>query len=371
MDLETPALAPPRPEQSPIDALERALLAALERPPCLLAFSGGRDSSALLALATRVARRDGLPDPVPATLRVRGAPRSEEPDWQELVLRHVGLDDWVRIELTDDLDFVGVATQKVLRRHGLLWPANLHFFVPLLEAAAGGSLITGVGGDIVLASGYDDIMGHSRVRRTARMLARGVFWRLPEPARRRYIQRRLSAELPWLRPAALEMTATSLLRAPREPAALDARLGHIYRQRPQVLMRYGLDLLARDEGALIVHPLTEPGFLSALAGVLRRRGLGGRTAVTRGLFADLLPEEVVSRPTKASFAEAFCGPHTRELVRSWDGRGLDPSLVDADRLREHWGDGNDMMRLGVSAMLLHAVWLAQDTGITQPVVGVL
>jgi hypothetical protein len=44
--------------------LEELISPALERPPCVIGFSGGRDSSSLLALATHLARREGLPMPV-------------------------------------------------------------------------------------------------------------------------------------------------------------------------------------------------------------------------------------------------------------------------------------------------------------------
>src|SRR5579884_3063930 len=50
-------------------ALESVLVAALSRPPCAVSFSGGRDSSAVLALATDAARRHGLELPVPVTMR--------------------------------------------------------------------------------------------------------------------------------------------------------------------------------------------------------------------------------------------------------------------------------------------------------------
>jgi asparagine synthase (glutamine-hydrolysing) len=40
-------------------ALEAVMVRALHRPPCVVSFSGGRDSSAVLALATHVARREG------------------------------------------------------------------------------------------------------------------------------------------------------------------------------------------------------------------------------------------------------------------------------------------------------------------------
>lgn len=349
----------PAPAASPVAALEAAMLPALRRPPCLLAFSGGRDSSALLAVAVRLARREGLPPPVPATLRVRDAPRAEESEWQELTARHTGVDDWVRIELTDELDFVGAAAQKLLRRHGLLWPANLHFFVPLLEEAAGGSLITGVGADIVLASGLPDLMGQSRARAATRNAVRRVYRALPAAARRPYVARQVAPDRPWLRPDAARALTRELLELRPEPVALAARLDYHYRQRTQVLTRYGLGLLAADEDARIVHPFVDPGFLASLGRFLGRRGAGGRTKVMRALFGDLLPEAVVMRPTKASFAEAFCGPHSRRLIRDWDGDGVDPALVDTERLRAFWRDGSDMQRLGRTALLLQAAWLGR------------
>src|SRR4051794_5992486 len=52
---------------SPQRALEEALLPALQSGRCRVTFSGGRDSSVVLAGATDVARRLGLADPVPLT----------------------------------------------------------------------------------------------------------------------------------------------------------------------------------------------------------------------------------------------------------------------------------------------------------------
>src|ERR1700749_707865 len=50
------------------EALESVIRPALERSPCLVSFSGGRDSSAVLAAAAALARREGLPLPIPATI---------------------------------------------------------------------------------------------------------------------------------------------------------------------------------------------------------------------------------------------------------------------------------------------------------------
>ena len=54
------------------------------------------------------------------------------------------------------------------------------------------------------------------------------------------------------------------------------------------------------------------------------------------LFGDVLPREVTHRTTKAVFSEAFFGPYAREFAERWNGRGLDTTLVDPQRLRDTW-----------------------------------
>src|SRR4051794_11337016 len=81
-------VARPRPTAAaatPRRALEDSLLAALRRPPCVIAFSGGRDSSALLALALHVARKHGLADPLPVTRIFPKDASTDEAKWQRLV----------------------------------------------------------------------------------------------------------------------------------------------------------------------------------------------------------------------------------------------------------------------------------------------
>ena len=109
---------------TPRAAAEAAILPALRRAPCVVSFSGGRDSSAVLALATHLARREGLPLPIPVTHRFPTAGDTQETEWQEEVVGHLGLDEWVRIEAAGDLDCVGPIATRALRRHGVLWPCN-------------------------------------------------------------------------------------------------------------------------------------------------------------------------------------------------------------------------------------------------------
>src|SRR5580700_7079125 len=76
---------PPQRHASPLVALEEIVLPALLRPPCVVEFSGGRDSSLVLAVATRVATREGLPSPVAFTQHYPGLAEANEDEWQELV----------------------------------------------------------------------------------------------------------------------------------------------------------------------------------------------------------------------------------------------------------------------------------------------
>ncbi len=159
--------------------LENVLLRSLQRPPCVVAFSGGRDSAGLLAAAARAARRHGLPLPIPATNRFPGARDADENQWQDMVVRHLGLEDWVRADITDELDLIGPVAAPLLRRHGPLWPPNSHFGVLLARHARGGTFVTGVGGDEVLApSAYQ--AARAPVRR-ASAAAGGRAWRRRRP----------------------------------------------------------------------------------------------------------------------------------------------------------------------------------------------
>jgi asparagine synthase (glutamine-hydrolysing) len=106
----------PAPLPAPAAGLDAAILPALRHGPCLVSFSGGRDSSAVLAAAVAVARREGLPEPVPVTLRAPHAPRADESAWQERVVGHLGLGDWVRLDAGDELDAVGPHARRALTR---------------------------------------------------------------------------------------------------------------------------------------------------------------------------------------------------------------------------------------------------------------
>ena len=332
----------------PAAALEAAVLEPLRRGPCLVSFSGGRDSSAVLAVATGVARRHGLPDPIPASIRVPGAPAAGESRWQELVVAHLGLSDWLRPEFGDELDLVGPVAAAAMRRHGLLWPFNAHFHVPMLEAARGGTLLTGIGGDELFRAAVTPLPVRT-ARRVALHLA-------PRPARRRWHGRAAVPMHPWLTPAGARdgRRAVAAWDA-AEPRRLGARLRHVRAARYLRIGTGSLERLAQDSGAAIAHPLLEPAVWAAVASRAPRGGHADRTAAMRATFAGLLPADVLARPDKACFDEVFFHDHSRAFAERWTGSGVPAGIVDAGALREHWHAGEPAAQ---SFSLLQAAWLA-------------
>jgi asparagine synthase (glutamine-hydrolysing) len=74
---------------------------------------------------------------VPISLRIPQVETSDETVWQKLVIVHLGLADWLRLT-PGCLDLVGPTAQRVLRRHGLLWPSNTYVHEPVLPRPAAG-----------------------------------------------------------------------------------------------------------------------------------------------------------------------------------------------------------------------------------------
>jgi asparagine synthetase B (glutamine-hydrolysing) len=335
------------------------VLPALTRPPCVVSFSGGVDSSVVLALAVRVARARGLADPVPVSLRFPGVATTEESEWQELVVAHLGLSDWQRIEIGGELDFLGETARAGLAAYGLLWPANAHFHVPVFARAAGGSVLTGLDGD-GLFRGW-------RWQRARTVLARGASAEprdalrialagAPSPLRAATVFARLPNYRSWLRPAASRRVRAMLaVEAGMEPNRWDARVEWYARRR---YLRHGvrsLALLAHAHRAQVVHPLLDPTVLATLAARGGRSGYGTRGQAMSALAGDLLPSELFARRTKGEFGRALWGEQARAFATGWDGRGLDLDLIEPDALASAWRAENPPL---AAATLLQAAWLA-------------
>jgi asparagine synthetase B (glutamine-hydrolysing) len=349
--------------QTPLAALDEALLPALQQDPCLVSFSGGRDSSGVLAAATLAARREGLPPPVPVTLRVGNAPMAEESAWQERVVRHLGLRDWELLHVGEEMDRLGPFSVAVLRRHGVLYPPNTFLQIPLLEAARGGCLLSGLGGDELFASwrwrNHADALARRRYP-TPRDVLRLGYAASPAALRGwREGRRQRLPELVWLRSEAARSAARLHAAARAEqPRSWSRWVDWFARRRSVSAPRWSLSLLAADADTVLVHPLLDPRFLAAIARTGRHVGFGDRTAAMRAVFGEALPDAVLSRPTKARFGEVFWGRGTRDFAARWSGVGVYPELVDPVALKNEWlkpGPHED------SAMLLHAAWLMEQT----------
>jgi asparagine synthase (glutamine-hydrolysing) len=301
---------------------------------------------------------------LPVTRIFPGVAQSNESEWQELVIRHLKLGDWIREKIVDEMDVVGPLAQARLRAHGVLWSPLLHGDEFFLRHAGGGSVLDGEGGDDVCdprphrVAPLARMIRHRRppnrrrLRLAASVLAPGLVRGI------RAASRGLPAPQPWLREAARELLQERWGRhVAQEP--LDAR-----RSIMLVLARHAVSDLqqnrrffAGQRDTNFVSPLLEPSVVEAIANVAGYLGFRDRSAGLGAFCGDLLPPQLLERRTKAEFNATFFNVHTREFAEKWTGAGVDPTLVDAQVLREVWqgSEGN-----ALSACLLQSAWLAAE-----------
>lgn len=359
-----PAAVPPEPwpaaPRSPREALDAAIRPALLQPPCVVSFSGGRDSALLLAAAAELARREGHAPPVAVTLRFPGDALAEESAWQERAIAAMAPVEWLRHEVAGgELDLLGPAATALLLRHGLRWPFNVHFHAPVLPHARGGTVLVGFDGDGLL-DGW-------RWARTAAMLRRGAaraprdvavagLALAPRPLRAAVLLRRDTEPLPWLTARAADADRRGwAAELAGEPRTWPARVAWLGRRRYVALARESFALAAADAGATVAFPLLDAGVLAALARAGGRRGYADRTTALRRAFGGLLPPDLEARRDKASFDHAFWGARSRAAIDAWDGTGVDERIVSVEGLRQEWA--RELPHAG-TAQLLQQVWLA-------------
>lgn len=326
------------------DALAAAVRPALTRPTCHISFSGGMDSSFVLAVAALVARTEGLPPPIPTILRFSDAPAADETARQDAVLQALARCGPAGRPLIhtigDELDLVGPVARRMLDLVGPLVPANSFSQLLLMERAAGGVLLTGFGGDQLIG-------GHGRrLRRRTRALAA-----LPVAVAAAL---RPPADLPWLRPDAARscqrlVTARQRWRLlpPRQRLVREAG------SRFTSVALTGLDRLAGAIGAGIDHPLFDPVFLARLADLLDVVPPLRRAEVYRMLAGDRLPAVVTQPHPKAALTQVFQRSATRRAVAAFDPDRLPAdvrALVDVDGLRTVW---RTLGPVRSTAVLLH------------------
>jgi asparagine synthase (glutamine-hydrolysing) len=340
--------------------LESILLQALVAGPVLVSFSGGRDSSTLLALATHVAQREGLTPPVPLTCRYGGDKEADETEWQELVVRHLRLDDWVVVHAAAESDGLGERAAEVIRRVGHnVFPPGASIAGVRASRARGATLIDGEPGDWILGTHrltYPHQLKIRRFRANAHEWA--AVGRALAPSRVRQVaSAREVGDLPWLTPAGNRLHRRAARADARaEPLRWDRAVRRIYSWRFFASGIPSLTAVIRAYGAEPLQPLRDPSFVAAYADWGGWLGVSGRTAAHRLLCGDLLPEEVLRRTSKASFNRQLFGPATRDFAESWDGSGVDNALIDPEHLRREWlADVPDGRTLG----LLHQAWLSR------------
>ena len=348
---------------SPREALEDCLRPALLAPPCYVTFSGGRDSSAVLAVAASLARREGHALPIPVTRVYPDLPDTDESSWQRAVIDHLRLDDWLRLEFRQgETDLLGAAARDGLLSRGLLWPPALQAHGAMFSRLGEGSLLTGEGGDAVLGMrrvAPAVLFKRGRASRRA-LLPHAVNAFLPRPVRRGLAARlaRGSVQRRWLRPRALaEHARRAAADATAEPLRADEATWHITRYRSFATIRHNHSAAAAQYGLSARDPLLDPGFIAAVAHAGGTSGFESRTAAMHALFSDLLPAAVLSRVGKASFNHAHSGSATREFAGSWDGSGVDSDLVDPELVRAVWLSDSPTMAAG---LLLQSAWLAAE-----------
>ena len=342
---------------TPLAALEAAVLPAVMRPPCVVTFSGGRDSSLVLAVAAKVARRQGLPLPIPVTINFVGIEAAEESSWQEMVIRHLDLEEWEHKDITTELDRLGPIARNVLKKHGVIWPLNCYVHEAVIRRATGGSLMTGMFGDSVFGGGRwveaNQVLAGRRRPELRDGLRVGLAF-APEVVRQRVFRRAVDPA-PWLRPEAEEEFIRGLTAAKASaPRRWDRWIDWYAGRRSVGLSHLSMAALGAAVDSLVVQPLADPTVLATMRATAGSRGIGNRTDMMRGLFGSELPDALLARPDKAVFSAAFRGEAGRTFARNWQGDGVDTSVVDPEALKREWEKENIDSR---TTLLIQSAWL--------------
>ena len=285
-------------------------------------------------------------------------PEADESRWQATVVRHLGLEDWQRIEIDGELELLGEESRAVLDLHGVSPVPFLHAQAPLARAARGGSLLTGFFANLLFGDWRWERLAELRAGRTRPELRDGLRVALaaaPRSVRKRALARRHRRDVPpWLtQDAATGFLARLLEEVTAEPVRWDARVAWCARRRVRRAAVAALKGLGEGIGTSMEHPFASSRFLSALAQAGGTTGLGGRTAAMTALAGDLLPDAILGRAHPPGLARVWWGERAREFAEGWRGEGVDTDLVNQDRVRDAWAASDPR-----AAPLLQAAWLA-------------
>lgn len=363
-DESTPPIPHGSSAMTPAEALQQILLPFLVRQPCVVMFSGGRDSSIVLGAAVAAARRYGLPLPVAATLRFPSEPSTDESKWQAMMLDKVGRDvEWVKLEFDDELDALGPYATAILGQFGQMWPQGLHCLAPIAELAMGGIVLTGEGGDELFnahRAGFPLRLVRRRGRVERDIWLRAIRSVGPRALRRVFVNReslRQVAERNWLTPDSRQrLSEVVTVRELDRPMHWGRSIGTVPVTRSTLVARWNRDIVFGSRNVQFFDPLLDPVLVRALQNAGGALGYTGRAEAMRVLFGDLVPIELCNRVQKSTFNAPMLGRHTREFVESWDTRGIPLEFVDFDKLTENLlSEAPAACNIG----MMHRAWVTQ------------
>lgn len=352
-------------EEGAAEALRNVLRDPLLGGPCVVPFSGGRDSSLLLAVACSVAREAGVGLPTAVTFRYPGQSEADENDWQEMVMNHLaGLGfrpAWRIREISDELDVVGPTMAPLLEEVGHpLWPPGVAGTVAMAREAAGATVLSGEHGDSVLGMRRATVLS-SALRRRGRGLSI-AHWRMVAAAATPRPVAAVGVRLkgwypPWLAAAGRHRWRRLAAADTRqEKLRWDESIRRTVAGRGAAIGSRTLEQLAHRVGSRLLMPLADTRVIAALAYEGGSRGLGSRRSLMGVLGRELLPESLYARETKASFNASRLNGSTRMTVAGWRGEGVDPQWVNVSTLQAIWSAGPIPP---LTAGLIQAAWLAR------------
>jgi asparagine synthase (glutamine-hydrolysing) len=161
---------------------------------------------------------------------------------------------------------------------------------------------------------------------------------------------------PWLRrDARRQFLAAAAKFEAEQPLSFSSSVRLVPHWRAHAVTLRNRPFFARSFDVDFASPLLDADVVDALARDGGSLGRGSRTMALRAIAADLLPDAVLTRRSKAAFNAAFWSDHAQRFADQWTGEGVDTELVDVDKLRELWlSDGRKVL----SMALLQQAWLA-------------
>ena len=198
-----------------------------------------------------------------------------------MVLKDFDLPDWERVRIEPGrLSVVGPVAAQALAKHGLLWPFNTYLHHPILRRAAGGSVVTGFGGDEI-GSGS----AGSRAERLLVRQERAGKWATasslglalaPVAVKEAVYRHRFAENRPWLTDRGYRLARAAVARNQASlPFGFDRKLTHwVRRSRYFQVCQASFQALASPSDVRVFHPLVAPEVLWALAGRGGIPGLG-------------------------------------------------------------------------------------------------